>query len=171
MFSPPEKINIGSVCNGVITACIARMKNLTEDSGGVLIAKRYAMGAPLPAWQRESCWSLDQNVRLIESIWAGIPIGFYIINVQSEDKKGVPLPYSGILIDGQQRMLALEAYINDEYTVYGSYWSDVHIIDKREFMHTHFPFYETKIQDESQLRDLYNKLNFGGVTHREDQKA
>lgn len=171
MFQPPEPINLGSVSSGVIDACLVRLKNAQEDPEGVLKADRYAMGAPLPAWQREACWSREQQIELIESVWVGIPIGFYVINKEDEDDSGKPREHSGILIDGQQRMLALQAYLNDEFKVYGAYWSEVPIGNQRHFRRTHFPFYETEIWDEAQLRDLYNRLNFSGVAHREDQKA
>lgn len=171
MFQPPKPINLGSVSSSVIDACLARLRNATEEPESVLEADRYAMGAPLPSWQREACWSQDQQIRLIESIWVGIPIGFYVINKEDEDDSGTPREHSGVLIDGQQRMLALEAYFNNEFKVYGGYWRDVPLGLQRQFRRTHFPYYETDIWDEEQLRDLYNRLNFGGVAHREDQRA
>lgn len=171
MFQLPETINIGTSFNCVIDACIMRLRNLQEDPGGVLKADRYAMGAPLPEWQREACWTQEQQILLIESIWIGLPIGFYVINKQDEDSSGSPHPLSGILIDGQQRMLAIETYLKDGFRVYGAYWSEVPVTKQRDFRQTHFPLYETNIWDETQLRDLYNRLNFGGVAHREDQKA
>lgn len=171
MFQAPEKVNLGSPSNGTIDACLLRLRNLHEDPEGTLKADRYAMGAPLPEWQREACWSRDQQIRLIESIWIGLPIGFYVVNKEDEYDQGRPLSFSGVLIDGQQRMLALEAYLNNEFQVFGAYWRDVPIASQRQFRRTHFPFFETNIWDESQLRDLYNRLNFGGIPHREDQKA
>lgn len=171
MFQSPEKVNMGSPCQGVISACIMRKKDLEEDSEMILKADRYAMGAPLPEWQREACWTRDQQIRLIESIWIGLPIGFYVINREKVSHQGVPHKFSGILIDGQQRMLAVEAYLNNEFPVCGAYWKDTPLPKKREFRSAHFPYYEVSIWKESQLRELYNRLNFGGVAHREDQKA
>lgn len=171
MFQPPKPINLGSSCSGVIDACIMRMRSLREDAEGVPKADRYALGAPLPEWQREACWTQEQKILLIESIWVGLPIGFYVINKEDEDSSGKPLPLSGALIDGQQRMLSIEDYLDDKFKVFGAYWSEVPIGHQRHFRRTHFPFYETNIWDEAQLRDLYNRLNFGGVAHREDQRA
>lgn len=171
MFQLPSTINIGTSFSCLISACIVRLRNLQEDPGGVLKADRYSMGAPLPEWQREACWTQEQQILLIESIWIGLPIGFYVINRQAEDSNGNPLPLSGVLIDGQQRMHGIEAYLNDKFKVFGAYWSEVPVIKQRDFRQTHFPLYETDIWDEAQLRDLYNRLNFGGVAHREDERA
>lgn len=171
MFQKPEVLNLGTSHSGIIGACRTRLRELRDDPEGVIKAERYAMGSPLPSWQREACWTQQQQIELIESIWLELPIGFYIVNREDWDHKGNPHPLSGLLIDGQQRMLAIEAYLNDEFEVFGAVWSDVPLAERRNFMRMKFPYFEVAIWDEDELKAVYNRLNFSGVRHTEDQRA
>jgi len=129
---------------------------------------RTVMGYFLPEWQRGIVWDIDRQVRLIESIWLGMPIGTYTFNRAKE--------YGGkldnLLIDGQQRMHSIECYLKDQFKVFGYYWSETTEIDKRGFRNSrHFPCYITETNDETYLKNYYNTMNFGGIAHTEGQKA
>ena len=107
-------------------------------------------------------------IRLLESAWRGLNIGTYTIN-QSPNYDG---PLDNLLIDGQQRLYALQCYFEDRFPVYGYRWSEVTEVDRRGFlMGRHFSSYITKTEDEQYLRDYYNLMNFGGVAHDEGQRA
>jgi hypothetical protein len=128
--------------------------------------ERKVMGFRLPSWQRHLVWSDDQMIRFIESLWLGIPVGSYSY-VQNDDPAT-----DGLLIDGQQRMYAIERYLQDAFPVFGVKWSEVTRADYRGFMYSrNFPCYIVKSSDETFLREYYNLMNFSGVAHTADQMA
>ena len=128
---------------------------------------REVLGYFLPSWQRPLVWTQEQNVKLIESLWLGLNIGTFTFN---RAKRGSP--FDNLLIDGQQRMWAVQCYLSDEFPVFGYRWSETTIVDKRGFENSrHFHCYITESEDEQYLRSYYNMMNFGGTAHTEDQKA
>lgn len=114
----------------------------------------------LPTWQRPYVWTSDQERRLIESIWLGIPIASYVYN---HIRGGGEL--DGILVDGQQRWTAISRYVNDGFPVFGYMWSQLTELDRRSFRSTGFPCIMTDYTDEDALRDLYDRLAYGGTPH------
>ena len=79
--------------------------------------------------------------------------------------------FSGVVIDGQQRLKAIEDYLNDRFEVFGYKYSDLDVLDHRDFENIPFPCRVLHVWDEQELRDTYNRLNFGGVAHNDDEKA
>ena len=127
---------------------------------------RTVMGYFLPEWQRGLVWTREQKVRLIESCWLGLPIGTYTFNRKWGSK------YDNYLIDGQQRLNAIQCYLSDEFPVFGYKWSETKKIDKRRFRHSvKFGSYICETDDEQYLRNYYNMMNFGGTAHTEEQRA
>jgi hypothetical protein len=130
---------------------------------------RRIMGFNIPEFQRGLVWSEEKQVSLIESAWNGIPIGTFSINVLPDD---VHHPFDGLLLDGQQRMHAIERYLNDEFPVHGYLWSELTKSDKLRFKNSvHFPHYEVSSKDEMFLREYYDLMNFGGVAHEPEDRA
>ncbi|WP_198014640.1 DUF262 domain-containing protein [Salipiger mucosus] len=127
---------------------------------------RTVMGLKLPTWQRPLVWTEEQNIRFLESLWLGLPVGTYSYNMVLD---GGAL--DGLLIDGQQRLNAIQRYLEDAFPVFGHRWSEVTKVDQRLFKLTAFPSYCTQSSDEQYLRDYYNRMNFGGVAHTEEQRA
>jgi uncharacterized protein with ParB-like and HNH nuclease domain len=167
----PEPLDLGSARKFILGNLVNHAKDFKIDPKGYPVAERMILGYPLPDWQRTLKWSVSQDIAFIESIWLGIPIGFYVVNKFDWLADGSPHPMSGLLLDGQQRFYALERYLEDEIPVFGHYWSELPVKDRRRFMNTPFPSYETSLEDDHQARDIYNRLNFGGTPHREDEKA
>jgi hypothetical protein len=129
---------------------------------------RTIMGYFLPTWQRGLVWSEAQNIKLIESLWLGLNIGTYSYN-RSKVWGG---PLDNLLIDGQQRMWAIQQYLEDAFPVFGCRFSEVSMVDRRRFeMTTHFHSYVTDSEDEAYLRSYYDLMNFGGVAHKESERA
>lgn len=129
-------------------------------------AERMVLGFRLPYWQRPLVWSDSQMISFLESLWLGIPVGTYSY-VQNHDPKT-----DGLLIDGQQRMTAIERYINDGFPVFGYHWSQVTQTDRRRFeVSTVWPCYIVSSSDEEYLKSYYNLMNFGGTAHTEGQRA
>ncbi len=129
-------------------------------------------GYVLPNFQRPAVWTKEQNIAFIESAWFGYHLGTYTVNKGnrwiSESKLH---PFEGMLIDGQQRLRALHAYVNDEFEVFGCLWSETSKIEKRRFEGVSFTLAKVDSIDEAFLRELYNRMNFGGTPHTEDQRA
>ena len=137
----------------------------------------------IPPFQRELVWDTDMMIRFIESAWMGMDIGRYVVN-DASDAPSRKLKGDGIqwhptdrwLIDGQQRLTAIKCYLNNEFPIRGadgeSYlWSELTQVDRRRFGNIPFDRCITRISTELDLRVLYDRLNYGGVAHREDQRA
>lgn len=78
---------------------------------------------------------------------------------------------SDIIIDGQQRINAILKYANNEFEVFGAYYRELTKREKKRFANTIFAKKKTRTFDEAILKDVYNRLNFGGVNHLAHQRA
>jgi hypothetical protein len=129
--------------------------------------QRTVMGFKLPSWQRGLVWTRGQKISFIESAWRGVGLGTYTYN-----EAGIGSPYDELLVDGQQRMNAIQSYLDDEFPVFGWRWSEVTPADRRQWsMSTMFSAYITQTEDEEYLRNYYNLMNFGGTAHGPNEKA
>lgn len=127
----------------------------------------------LPPFQRPSVWTQEQKVRFIDSIWRGYDIGRYMV-VHWEDG-GI---WADCLIDGQQRIRAILEYTSDSFPMIGVddqpyFWSSLSRPEQRRFENVVFPRAVLRMPDltEEELRDIYNRCNYGGTAHTEDQRA
>lgn len=162
----PSRIDLGRHLSSTMAHCMGQYRQWREGKID-LATDRAVMGFALPSWQRGLVWSRQQKVAFIESAWRGVPLGTYTYN---EAPIGSPLDY--LLIDGQQRMSAIQAYIEDEFAVFGYRWSELPKIDGRRWsMTTLFSSYVTHTEDEEYLRGYYNLMNFGGTAHKESERA
>jgi hypothetical protein len=122
----------------------------------------------LPPFQRPPVWSLAQKVRFIESIWQGLPLGAYVVNrVVAMDGD---LRYDGWLLDGQQRITAIVEYVADAFPVMGYRWSGLTKGDRRQFDMTPMSYLETQLTDPVLLREVYERLAYGGTAHEPSQR-
>ena len=94
---------------------------------------RFACGFPVPDFQRDLCWDQEQEISFIESAWIGIPLGTFTIHRNDWEKNGKPKPFSGYLIDGQQRLTTLQRYWEDKFPVFGLLYSELTKADLRRF--------------------------------------
>lgn len=128
---------------------------------------RVVMGFPLPVWQRPLVWTMKQRIRFLESAWLGLNLGTFTYNDNYNDPE-----YDGLLLDGQQRLYAVEQYLSDEFEVFGYHWSELSPPDTRRFgMNVHFNCFITNSNSETYMREYYDLMNFGGTAHTEDQRA
>lgn len=121
------------------------------------------LGFTLPSWQRPAVWSNEQQARFIESIYLGLPLGEAVIVRRGEDGD------AGVhrLLDGQQRLRAIERWVTGQLSVGG-----VRLTDLEERDQSHFGFsyamsvfwVDDKVS-EATLRLIYERLNFGGTPH------
>lgn len=160
----PDPVRLGDLAQTLIGAAHFHWENAPAERHG----RRRIMGYALPPWQRGLVWTDEQNTRFLESAWRGLNLGTYTVN-QDPIHEG-PLDY--LLIDGQQRMNALERYFSNEFPVFGYTWDAVTDVDRRGFlMSRHFASYITNTDDEAYLREYYNLSNFGGTPHDADERA
>lgn len=175
----PERLDQGKFSDSTINALhhnyldhlrlIGEGKTLTTDT-----ADRYVCGYPVPSFQRDHVWSRDQEISFIGSVWLGIPIGTYNIHESkwdSVDGNTKAVKYSGWVIDGQQRLTALENYWNNQFPVFDLFWKDLTPPETRRFLMTKFGFFESSLWDEVLIRALYNRMAFGGTPHKPEDRA
>lgn len=165
----PDRINLGKQYATSMASPMGRLRDFHEDRYGTgnPLGLRVVMGYFLPKWQRGLVWTEAQKISFIESAWKGLNLGTYTYN-----QAALGSPYDNLLIDGQQRLHAVECYLNDDFPVFGYHWSEVTKIDRRYWeMTVHFGSYVTETENEQYLRDYYNMTNFGGTPHKELERA
>ena len=165
----PPSVKLGSHYDSVIYAILMQEQTTSDDPLWFNPLNRgTVMGFGLPSWQREVVWSTAQQVSFIESVWRGIPLGTYTYNsVVHENPR-----YRGLLIDGLQRLHAIEWYVmHDAFRVFDLLYSELTKIEQRRFVMTKFCSYEFDSADEKELRAYYNLMNFGGTPHKENERA
>jgi len=130
----------------------------------------------IPPFQRPAVWTKEQSAKLIESVHLGIAIGAVVVSNEGQYRNGKYSPTADWIIDGQQRMRAIDAYLKDELTVFVGTPSE-HVFSqldkpqKRRFTGTPVGFIVLDNCSEELLREIYNRMNFGGTDHTEDQRA
>ena len=115
----------------------------------------------LPAFQRPPVWTQEQQIRFIESIWQRLPLGAYIVNRVT----AVDSPYDGLLLDGQQRITAIMAYVAGEFPVMGYRFTELDKREQQEFALIPMAYLETKLENMDHIREVYDRLAYGGTPH------
>jgi len=144
-------------------------------------ADRFIMGFPLPSWQRTLKWDESQMIRFILSIWNDVDLGTYLINhledgfseVDGSLKSKV---FTDCLLDGQQRLYSIQAYVMDEIKVPDAQgvprlYSELPVMDKRYFGSKVFNRAQVSSDEEIILRQIYDLRAFGGTPHEECERA
>jgi len=132
---------------------------------------RRVLGMKIPDWQRAEVWTHDQEARFIESVYLGAGLGQYMLNDHSDQA------LSDIVIDGQQRLLALQHYWTDRFGIPGEdgktrLWSDLNPdIGHARLLRISFPYLMTRYGSEALMQDAYNRHNGGGTPHRPEDMA
>jgi hypothetical protein len=119
-----------------------------------------------PLFQREFVWKRDQQVRLVESVLARIPLPAIYLSDESEDRS--------LVIDGQQRLTTLFEYLGNKWPVRGLQL--LPSLDNRTFEQLE-PRMQRRIEDtpltvfsiqpgsDPQVKFyLFERLNQGGVS-------
>lgn len=164
----PKRIDLGRHYSTTMIGPMMRHRDWQRASNELNPhALRTVMGFCLPTWQRGFVWTLAQQIAFIESAWRGLSLGTYTYN-----QSGLGSPFDNLLIDGQQRMHAIQCYLHDDFPVFGWHWSEVTIVDRRAWeMTVHFNSYVTETENEDYLKCYYNLTNFGGTAHKESERA
>jgi hypothetical protein len=150
---------------------------MQADTGGLASMNsdktlRSVLGYPVPAWQRPLEWTDAQCEQFIQSAYAGVFLGMFIYN----DSFGGAKHLNGLLVDGQQRLNAIERYVKGDLAVTGPdgaahRWTDLTDDEKVHFTRIPFNFEVVRITTEVELKNLYNLFNYAGTPHTEEQRA
>jgi hypothetical protein len=140
------------------------------------IDRNWLMGHAVPPFQRPIVWGEDRMIAFIETLVMKGDPGTYSFHTSDKHEKTADgreyFPRDMWLLDGQQRLTALDRFFDGEFPVYGLFWSEVAADRKRGFlMGTNFSAYEVRNKSELELRELYDLKNFGGIAHEEHQRA
>jgi hypothetical protein len=172
----PEKLNLGREYDYNMDTLLTHYdKHLaliaSHEQLDTVRAERYACGFPLPPFQRPLVWTRAQEVLFIESAWLGLYIGTYCTHDIDWEHDGTVKAFSGWLLDGQQRLTTFQRYWNSEFKVFGRYYSELTRKEKHRF--SRIPFKQSKVilDDEALIKELYNRMAFGGVAHTADDFA
>ena len=144
-------------------------ENCIMDINDLLLkGKEYDDKFVIPEYQRGLVWSDEQKVNLIKSVMTGVPIGTFVFARQAYDKQTLKkLPTrTYYLLDGQQRLNAIQGFLDNEFVVDGYFFNDLPYLDKRAFIG--FSNFGSMILNEPTLEqelDFYFTLNFGGTAH------
>jgi hypothetical protein len=163
---------------------VGRFEKFTANDEERLLypwADRFVMGYPLAPWQRVVRWSHEQMAAFITSIWMDVDLGSYLVNdiIEFTSKPGEKLVsqyLSDILLDGQQRLTALQLYLLNEFQVPDAngnpcFWDDLGKTERRFFCNKTFSMSRVQSFDEAELRKVYNLRAFGGVAHAPEERA
>jgi hypothetical protein len=153
-----------------------RMLENPEEEMKFLDGDRFVCGYVLPDFQRGHRWSQEQGVAFVESLILGHHPGHFkynsTLNMPFVEIDGREVSQFNLwLIDGQQRLTALDAYWDDEFPVFDLYWSEVEVRDQRRLWNMVFPAGEYQIADYHELVDVYWTLNRGGVPHTDEEMS
>src|ERR1700730_7182068 len=100
----PPRSFYGAAYNSMISGLVMNHTRYVRPlASGERILGRFIV----PTFQRGLVWTEAQQVRLIESIYIGMPIGSLVWNQTSHDNL-----CDGWLLDGQQRMTAILGYVS-----------------------------------------------------------
>lgn len=139
--------------------------------------ERQLLGLRLPPWQRPEVWTTEQKQRFIESIFLGLGCGYYVCNGLDwcDEPGGAALkPMAGWLLDGQQRLSAIRDFVELSLPpVFGDVtFATLTNRQRIQFLSEPFPQFELTYSDqEDVLKVLYDRLNFGGTPHDENERA
>ena len=156
---------------GMDNVVLENDKSLFVENGVPRSENSVAVGSVcgylIPPFQRPVVWTYEQMSKFIESIFLGYDLGriVYVCDFDS--------PFDGCIIDGLQRLTAIERFIKDEFTIFDKYtFSSLPRQAQRRFTRSNdIPALRIKNADEQQLREMYNRMNYGGTAHTENQRV
>ncbi len=129
--------------------------------GRALAPGERSLGAfILPPFQRPPVWTTAQKAKLIESIYMGLPIGAIVYN-----QTATVGPCDRWLLDGQQRITSIVEYIAGTLPVRGWLYPNLPERERRHFDRMGIAVIETRISEEHDCRDIYERLAYGGTAH------
>ena len=170
MTSLPDRLLSGTACPRTISSLWEEGRVEMTTAG-----ERQLLSLVLPPWQRPSVWDVERQRAFVEGILLGFPPGA-IVTVAPDwstgsDGKVLVKPGSNWLIDGQQRVTAIQEFIEGRLQVFeGVLYA---AIPRAEQLRKFDRVVLTRIElpsstSEATLKGLYRRMNYGGVAHTQD---
>lgn len=133
----------------------------------------------LPPFQRGPRWTQEQKERFVESALLGVGLGTIVVvdaincPMQNDDRFAATDRW---LLDGRQRCSALRDYGAGLVTVFRGTecehrWDDLNTVERRRFNRLQIGVMKIQTDDVAYCREIYNRLNYGGTPHEEDERA
>ena len=129
-------------------------------------------GFVLPPFQRPRAWDDERRARYVESLYLGLQGMPIVWNDAGEEDgpDGGAHPTEGWLIDGQQRIGAILAYVEEGLEVFAETehrhrWADLTKAEQGVFARIQIPTVRIASSDATHLEEIYRRLAFGGVPH------
>lgn len=180
-----DPISLGRPSDSTLRSLYFRLRDFRNDPrysamSGEARNGEWIMGFAIPPFQREHVWSDAQAIAFVNSARRKLTLGTYTFNTtmgmsaaKRTDANGKVTYFGDLwLLDGMQRLTALQRFFDDEFPVDGKFWSEVDEVNQRFFLgDNHFGSYETNIVDENVMRLIYDSMNFGGTPHQEHERA
>lgn len=161
----PEKLKFGRIREFDIGMLLHHLEKHVQEVR-VDDIRMYVCGYPVPKLvQRELCWSKEQKIAYIESIWLGLPLDPVCIHAEDWDKNNIPVPFSGWVLDGQNRIESIESYVKGQYAVYGLLYPDLPDKTKHRFCNSKLVHIEAEFWDLDKIQDFYQRKAYGGTPH------
>jgi hypothetical protein len=115
-----------------------------------------------PDFQRREVWSASAKVMLIDTIFKDIPIPKIFLASSIKDGRTYR-----IVIDGQQRMSAMLAFMRDEFALdapfdgpeRGKKWSELGAEVQARFLRYSIDFNEANDPTDKEIREVYSRVN------------
>jgi hypothetical protein len=115
-----------------------------------------------PDFQRGHVWTREQQSKFIEFLLSGGSSGKDIYFNCPNWQRG----WGGmVLVDGLQRLTAVEAFINNEIQAYGAYYVEYDRIPTD----IDLVFHVNALQTRAEVLSWYIQLNEGGVVHTAEE--
>jgi hypothetical protein len=131
--------------------------DFSTDVGHGLLLRREGMWL-IPEYQRPPVWTDEQNVKFLESLILGLPVGSYTL-YQDNDYNFYEV------MDGQQRWNAIFGYVDDEFEVFGFKYSQLNSRSQRWFRARQFGHKMLVGLTPEQRKEGYERMAYGGTPH------
>jgi hypothetical protein len=164
LSSVPKFIDGGSYATDISLREINSWIKQESDAGGVDMD---------PDFQRGHVWTEIQQTRFVEYLirgGKGSNTIFWNHPNYERTNNNSELPDVIVLIDGKQRLNAVQRFMANELPVFGHVLNDWN--DARNFTGVSGPrlrFHVNNLQSRKELLQWYLDLNSGGVVHSEDE--
>lgn len=111
-----------------------------------------------PYFQRDLVWRELHKVDFIKTIKAGYPFPQIFISRGSIDIN--TMTSTSCVVDGQQRMNAINEYLEDKFAVDGKYFSNLEASEKEAFLKYEVPIIDLDLSEKDpQIIEIFKRLN------------
>lgn len=132
--------------------------SFTQRSLDSLFGNVYFFGTDMdPEYQRDYCWTMEDKVALIDSIFSNIDIGKFVFVHNNYDDE-----YLYEILDGKQRLRAILDFYENRFPYKGKYYNDLSVRDQNWFCDKCIAVAEVSKSSKKDLLKYFLMLNTTG---------